>query len=547
MKGARIEYDGEAAGARQDFESVMSEQTAFSNPELLRQNNVQYPKYGNPCELYSVALDGNTMPFPVGASAIHRFGIWSKQLTNAAGLFDEPITLTATADDTYTSSGISFVFDENSGIYANNINIKWYRDSELLASENYTPNSTNYFCNRLVERYNKFVVTFYGTNIPYNRLRLHNIIFGVRTTFTSEELSAVKIIQEINPVSSELPANICDFSINSKRNVDFVFESHQPISVYFGDEFIMRAFVSEAKRNTFTTWNISCEDYIGLMENTAYVGGMYTNVYANELLQHIFATAKIPVDISNDFASDMVSGYIPYTTCREAVMQVAIAIGAIVDTSYSDRVKIYRENPNVIQTIPKERIMQGQKIAESAIVTAVEVHYHAYVASMGESVVAYDSADSGWGDGIIVRFAEPLHDLIIYQGQIIESNPNYAIINAEDGCTLEGFRYSHTQNAKQKSNPLTRLTDVENVVSIQNATLISANNVDKVLEKCYDYYIRNKTTSAKIVEKRADTAAQVGDYIEIETEYSGNVEGQIAKATFSLFGGTVLVKDVEIK
>ena len=78
-----------------------------------------------------------------------------------------------------------------------------------------------------------------------------------------------------------------------------------------------------------------------MLDSIPYYGGIYTNKNAVKLLTDIFTVAKVPYNIDDVFADEVVTGYIPFTTCRDALMQVAFAIQAVVDTSNSEVVKVF--------------------------------------------------------------------------------------------------------------------------------------------------------------------------------------------------------------
>ena len=146
-------------------------------------------------------------------------------------------------------------------------------------------------------------------------------------------------------------------------------------------------------------------------------------------------------------------------------MQVIFAMGVVADTSNSDAVNIFSLSQNVSQEIPKRRIMLGQNFSDETRVTAVELVSHVY-SEITESVIAYEAENSGTGNNIFVLFNEPLHDLAITNGSIVESGANYAVINANSGCQLSGNKYKHTKVIHRKNNPLVLSTDIEKIVSI---------------------------------------------------------------------------------
>ncbi len=582
-KGVAIRYGDVAPEAKENFVPTASE-SEFDNLSQLQQYNLNFPNDANPCELYQTVLDGTASAFPsVPESA--NLGLWSEQISNDDGTFTEPIVLTLESAGQYSSQGLTFTFDTYNQIYATRLSIKWLRVTdegiETLDEKEFNPDNAFYFCRNQAENYNKVVITFYSINMPKNRLKLRVIDYGYGTFFYGDELRNVKLIQELDPISSEITINTCDFTLDSKTDMEYSFQAKQPLSIYFNGQLRATTFVKSSKRKAKFLWEIQSEDYIGVMDSVAFYGGIYAEKLAAELIDEICAKAKSVCNISSVFDGVTVSGYIPFTTCRDALMQVCFAIGAVVDTSNSDKIEIYQLEDEIKQTIPLNRIMQGQNFDTEETVTSVEVTAHNYIAKTDTAtenwIVVYEAAQDGIGENILVQFSEPLHSLDTRgAGSIIESGTNYAIITATDtSFRLAGLGYDHTTVIKRKSNPVVLASEIEKVVAIQNATLVNANNVGGILDRCYDYLTKVDSTNLKIVEGKHvqygdyikygqakygtfkygaktpnivtyDQPVNVGENIEAETEYLGIVSGRIIKQSFSLNGG-IIIKEAVLK
>ena len=538
-----VKYSDVAIGAKESFDISTGEKLDASNIDLIKTDGASFKRYDIPFALNSMILDGEGEFLPENGLA--EIGFISKQLSDENGNFAEPIIFELSSLETFASAGLTIIFDEQKNIYSTHINIKWYHGDLLLDESDFYPDSANYFCNKKVEFYNKIIITFYSLSIPWNRLIVNQIEYGIKVEFSGNELRAAKCIQEIDPISTSVPINIFDFTVDSKKNIEFSFQAKQPINLIFDGETKAVTFVKNAKRKSKTIWDIKSEDYIGLMDSISFNGGIYVNKNAVELLDEIFTVAKVPYNIIGEFNDISLNGYIPYTTCRNALMQVIFAMGVVADTSNVDTVKIFSLSQNVSQEIPKRRIMVGQSFADETRVTAVELVSHVY-SEITESVVAYEAENSGTGNNIFVLFNEPLHDLAITNGSIVESGANYAVINANSGCQLSGNKYKHTKVIHRKNNPLVLSTDIEKIVSIENATLVSLENVDSLLELCYNYIVNTEQTNMKIIDGGNEKNTKVGDLISFETEYIGKKSGRINKQTFSLVGG-ILVKDSVIR
>ena len=578
-RGVSIRYGDVAPEAKENFVSTASE-SKFDTLSQLQQYNLNFPNYANPCELYSVVLDGTATAFP-SVTENANLGLWSEQISNDDGTFTEPIVLTLTSEGQYSSQGLTFTFDTYNQIYPTHINIKWYRNGQLIVDDDksmnidFYPDNAFYFCRNKVNNYDKVVIEFHSLNMPKNRLKLRVVDFGYGTFFYGDELRGVKLIQEIDPISTQISINTADFTLDSKTDMEYSFQAKQPLSVYFNGELKATTFVKKSTRKSKRLWSIQSEDYIGLLDSIPYYGGIYTNKNAVELLTDIFTVAKVPYSIDDVFADAVVTGYIPFTTCRDALMQVAFAIQAVVDTSNVDYVNVYKltaDDEFSQEPVPLERILQGQNFEESDVVTAVEVVSHTYK-PITDSVEVFNENKSGSGENIFVTFSEPLHDLKILDGEIIRYGTNFAVINANPNCLLLGQKYEHTTQVYKKNNPVVLASEIEKIVAINNATLVSSNNIFNVLEKCYNWLIKTNTVNLDIVEgkhiqygepikwgqkkwgtfkwgeKRPnivtyDEPVNVGENIQAETEYLGVVSGRLIKQSFNLNGNIIIKKAV---
>lgn len=546
MSGVRIEYGDYAIGAREDFTA-----SAYPTADMFVDANqvledISFPTYRDASENYSVALDGNSLPFPSDPFGAN-LGWWGGTLSNDVGEFDTPQTLVLESEHAYTSPGFTFVFDVSGNVYPTEITIVWLGANGFLKGQTFHPDSATYFCESKVEYFSRVEVTFSKLNMPNARLKLYSVQFGRGATFSGRELKSARVSQVLDPISSELAISTTDFVIDDKRAIDYTFQARQTIKTFFNNELISTSFVKNAKRKSKTDWDVQTEDYIGIMDGVSFPGGIYENESARVLLKQIFDTAKVPYNMDT-LEDASVSGYIPYTTCRIALMQVLFAIQAVADTSYADVVKVYTLTDDESESIDGKRIMQGQSFNEGTRVTEVSVTAHAFVPTE-EELVVYDGSVSGESTRVLVIFPEPLYDVNVRYGGIYEYGANYAIISATNLCVLTGKKYKHLRSVKSKSNPLVLGTDTENVKSITEATLVSSSNIDNVLEKCYNWLVRTNKLSTRIAERKhndvtVDARVGLGNKITVPTEY-GSVDGRVVKSSFGL-NGSILIKDVEV-
>lgn len=555
MSGLLIKYNDIAIGAKESFAPTANQKSDYCQIELLQKNGVSFPRYDFQLELNSFVLDGKANFLPNEPSKT-QIAYKSKSLSDENGNFETPIELVFASDkegETFASSGLTLGFDTQKNVYATHINISWYRDGEQIDTQDFYPDSSIYYCQKYVSFYDKIRILLYSVNLPYSSLRLNTIDYGRVVEFKGKNVRSAKMIQEIDPISTEIPINTLDVKLELDEGQDYAFQERQALEVYFNEELRGTQFVKNAKRKAQRLWDIDCEDYIGLLDTVYFSGGIYNNKNAVELITEIFETAKVPFSIDESLSSKQVSGYIGYTSCRNALMQVCFATLAVADTTARNNVAVFRLSNEISQTLPRERIMQGQKASESTRVTAVELTAHTY-RPISETISVYDANESGIGENLFVSFSEPLHDLTITNGEIVSRETNFAIINAYSGCVLSGKKYEHTEIIKVKKNPMVLFGDVDNIVAVKNATLVSSNNVDEILESCYNYIVKTKEVNAKIIESKHiineqivfDQPTKVSDNVVIPMEFEEDFAARIIKQSFTMNGG-ILVKDTTLR
>ena len=569
-RGVSISYGDVAIGAKENFAPEATGIADFVKLKELNRYNVEYKNYANPCELYQTLLDGKQLVLPNNYKALD-MGVWSAEVSGDDGTFAEPIVLTLKANALYSSQGLTLTFDKDNDVFATDLNIKWYRNSELLSDVDFTPTTAQFFCRNQVTNYNEVQISIKAINVPKNRLKLRSIDYGYGTVFYGDELKSVHIIQEIDPISSEVFIGTCDFTIYSKGDIIYSFQNKQPVSVYFNGELKATTFVSTSARKGLKVWDVQCEDYIGALDDATFFGGIYYGYSASELLDKIFAKAKVPYNVTFDISGLTVSGYLPIDSCRASLMQVLFAIGAVALTEGRDVVEIAKISHNVSQTIGKERIKIGQSFNYETNVTAVEITAHSYSVSE-EETTAYEGEA---GTDIMVKFSQPLHSLSITNGTIKESNANYAIIDAGEECILTGKQYTHNTVVKSRKNEILNAQDVDNVRSVTDATLVNYSNADRILDNYYEWLLKTQDVNVDVIEKRhvteilgavfgeavcgtvkyaqeadiiieTDAPVSVGDKITTQTEYLGDITGRIVKSDYTL-NGVSLVKRVVMR
>lgn len=535
-KGVEIIYDSEAYGARESFDGTSNSFTDFSSRPSTLFCDDSFKNYGNPNETYSVLLDGNCAVIPKDKSKI-LFGLWSKDPCNGYGEFDDPPTLTIYSTLLNTSGGITIEFDNDNNIYPSDVTIEWFADDELLSEKSYKCTEATFYFENKVKSYNKVVFSFSSLNMKYVRLRIRSINIGTRIVFSANMLKEVTIMQNLDPISSAICINTLDFSIRGTgvEYIDYLGRL-QKVRCFFDGELVQQSYISSFSKDTRYSYSVRTEDIVSVLDSLKFIGGLYKNKKVGTLVSEILG--NIPYSIDDGIANEIVTGYLPVCTAREALMQVLFATCSVASTAFSEKINIFKLKDEITHEVPKANTLDGQKETYEDAIKSVSIASHSYSKS-DEEMTLYNAKDDGIGNNIYVEFTEPVHDISITDGVILDVGVNYARFNANSSqCLLVGKKYNHVERIFEKKNDMVAYNDLYQAVEIKDATLISAENIDKVLETCYNYYMNKRKFVSKFVDRK--NALKVGDLMQFETSYSGSITGRIENAKFSLLGGTIV-------
>ena len=259
---------------------------------------------------------------------------------------------------------------------------------------------------------------------------------------------------------------------------------------------------------------------MGLLDKASFKGGIYNGVTAQSLIDSIFEGEDIEYFVDETVAGKTLSGYLPVCTKREALAQVAFAIGAEVNTAYDMRLYIYPRKTEQSGEFTTSTTMSGLSIDHSEYVTGIRLYVHDYV-PIEDSEELYNETLSGT---VEVEFSEPHHDLQITGGTITAQGSNYAEITGTGGnVTLTGKKYDHRENVILKENQ--NISRNKNIYEVKDATLVTASNAQEVLDRVYEYYQNNESVSCRVLMDEE----QLGDVVEVDTDFDGKRVGTITK------------------
>ncbi len=525
----KVVYENKPVGIEGNVTNSASEQMDFVDlTELDRENDIK--NYGT-LEGDNWLLTDDVLILPDDLESID-LGYVSEQISDASGNFASPIVITRTYNGNFSAPGISLTFDTYNGLYAKDVNIKWYRDSTLLYDKDYEIDRAVYFAEQNVVAFNKVVITFTNVNKPSRYLRIFKIDDGVIREFYKDEIVGLTISETISDTGESLQINTMDLKLISKSSVKILWQRVQALKVYNNSDYYGTFFVESADR-TGNSYDLTTYDLVGMLDNTTHYGGIYNNASASLLIADIMKDT--PYELDDTLASETLTGYLPIDTARNNLMQVAFAINAVVDTSRTDKVRIYPMplyDPSNITIIDEERA--GNQVSEkiNAPVTRVELTTHKYVYTNEDASELYNDVLNG---SLFINFGGPYYNLSISGGTIIDSGTNYALISGTGGTVvLSGYNYNDEQTVLSIDNPLNTNNTIPNLKSINTATLVNSTNAESILNRLSEALFNNSTLDVKFI--LGDE--QVGDYIQISTD-EGDKIGQILQLQYDLINNVI--------
>jgi len=548
---AQVDFGLYDVTARGDSNPVSDAAQPFCNilTDLKLDEVPEQKKYGT-LEKNQFLMDKTFSLFPDFPDEEPFWGLWSKVQSGEDGQFSEPPVLEITFTQPHSSAGITLHFYAPTQDFATGVTIKWYGD-KLLRTARFTPDKVDYYCQCKVENYTKIVLTFTKVNRPGRYLKLSGIDYGVFMSFKGAEVVNANVLEEVDILSDEISINTLnltlynrngDFSVLNENGVLDVLQHKQKFTVYeevkkSGSQETVKYnigtfYLSGWENTSDTLASFTATDAIGLLDSAPYDGGIYdTTVPA--MVADVLNGYEYELDPA--FENETVKGYLPVGTKRNALQQLAFAIGAIVDCSRSDKIKIYSPVPLKSSQITHDRKWQGGKITLLPLITGVSVTAHQYVPSDAEEKIFGDTLGQGTHK---ITFSEPATELAITGGKLVETSTNFAVVSVEtDGeVTITGKKYVDYQTVTicEAENIPANVQD--NVLEVKDATLVSQDRALSVANRILAYYANRYEHTFKMV--AGDE--QLSNTLIVDSFGGKQIRGVLNQMKIDLSGGFVV-------
>lgn len=525
MAEVTITYEDIAVGAAEAASGTAAGKQSFCDlPDLF--GEAALPKLAT-LETDYWALDGSWPLFP-DTPADEALGLWSQALTGSDNAFAAAQELDVILSSNVTSTGITLYFDPYGPSWCTDLTVAWYRDSTLLDTKVFAPDGPVYFCKNAVTSYNKLVILFRAMSAPDRYLKLFRLKFGRVKIFTPKEYKDLSMYQVASPISDTVEDNPLSVTLrNDGDPVGYIFQTKQPLSVSEGAELIGVWYIDTHDQTGAKTYDLTAICLKGMLARQPnHNGGIYNGTLASVAVADIMGS--IPYVLDSTLQSVPLYGWLPIAPPRDNLQQVAFALGAIVDDSGMDHISIRPPDTGAAtDNFVGSRAYEKGKVTNASMVTSVSITVHRYIAGSGAEQLFSDALTGSTR----LEFSEPYSSLAISGGTITSSGVNYAVITGTGGTvTLTGVKYIHSTAVISKTNATKTSGDTDNPKAVTDMTLVSPYNGQARLDALYDYFLRTRTVSGKVVTR----GNYPGQRVTMDTVAGDTVTGNIISIDWSI-------------
>ena len=445
--GVRVRYKDVAMGADVNAKVTTTSKTGFSDVAKI-------PFGVNPPALVTCELNGWGLSHNYKVRDNHAIAFWSNTQSDNNCIFSSVPTITIDFTEQYTTTGLTVQFAVNSVDFCRRISVYWYQGGNVKEQGEYTPSTPLFVINKTVEAFDKLVFEFHETNLPNKRCKIENILIGVVRDFNETELMSVKAIHEIDLISSTVPINVLDASVHGRDEVDYIFQKKQPVELTENGDLIGVYYIDKGERTGRFDINFSCKDAIGLLDLVTYNGGLWlTDTPLTTILNDIFGSVY-NFDIDSAYANAKLRGFIkPDIKQREALQHIVFALGAVVDTTGTNKIRIFPPGNGLSEEISAKQTYTGGKVTTSDTVTSVEV-------------TAFD---------------------------IVDERPE----GKDESIEFNEVEYKCTTQVFTANNPNTVTSDLPNVKTFDKCYLVNSSNAQTLANNIMAHYQRRNTHTFK--------------------------------------------------
>lgn len=318
---------------------------------------------------------------------------------------------------------------------------------------------------------------------------------------------------------------------------------------YHDDNLFGKFYHVKSSRLSRFEYQLEFQSSIGLLDDTNHYGGLYSGTYASDIISDVIG-GKIPYTIKPVFSKIKLYGWLPVATRRDNLKQILFACGGCIKRNSEGNAYITTLDTTTPKVIPDSKVFDSGSITYDTDVSSIAVTEHGYVKLdnaenkqlfKGELIGSDFTTPKGTSvsNASLVTWDKPCYDITVKGTDLIESDVNYAVVNATPTAEIYGKEYLHTESVIHKDKP--DYTGKEKIAEVKEATLVSLANSGSTAERLMAYYGNANTMTPSIIMNGEKTT----DNIQLTNPYGEQSTGFI-KAIDGTFGPQITKGDCEI-
>ena len=399
-------------------------------------------------------------------------------------------------------------------------------------------------------------------------------------TFSGTDVISASLVEEVNPISIELPYNVLEVKVYntdialSVFSNDCVLSERLPVECYENIDGVSR-YLGKFYLDTFVNTNdytleLRAFDAIGVMSKTDYDGGFWSTPTSLLLiLNQVLLSKGIVFTVDDSIKDTTIQGWIPPGNLRGALQQICFAAGAVASCARSDKVVIVPVN------LPYRRfdarVRDSQKLSNQPtellkVVTSIELVSHSYTAGTELQTIFDEYLEAGQHK---IVFNQPYYDIVIdgpgfipvtlgfeddadfvfedgayleISGEYAFDSPNSVRLDMQEAgqVTITGYPWIDSKRSFLFFE--TGLTEYsnKNALVISEATMVSEAYAQTVLDRVRDYYRQRYKQTFTLL----PSAIKPLDLVSSNTVYDKTVLGFVQKMESNLMGGYLQITDI---
>jgi hypothetical protein len=259
---------------------------------------------------------------------------------------------------------------------------------------------------------------------------------------------------------------------------------------YIRDGKLIGKFYLQNVKRVGKSYDFTCISAIGILEQTWHYGGIYTGQTVAEVAAEILE--GLPYEIDPIVGDIKLYGWLPIDKKRNNLQQITIATASAVRLKPDGTLLLTALSNDIKGTVGAGRMAIGGNVAVDTPYSAVQVSEH-YYQEIDDEIVLFSESSVKTES---LEFTEPVHDLTVTGGTLIEWGANYAIVECNGFTEVKAKKYLHTTRTVTIGTVEGLPSD--KIYTVNDVTLINSLNSSGVAQKLYEAYTKPTTIQASV-------------------------------------------------